>query len=65
VRFGRFRFEREGRRGIIEFDDIVRVQVGPMLHDLDQSEADAHLVLPSGFIFRAEGASGPPACART
>ena len=52
VRFGRFRFEREGRRGIIELDDIARVQVGPMLHDLDQSEADAHLVLPSGFIFR-------------
>jgi hypothetical protein len=52
VRFGRVRFEREGRRGIIELDDIARVQVGPMLSDMDQREADAHLVLPSGFIFR-------------
>ncbi len=52
VRFGRLRFEREGRRGIIELDDFARVQLGPMLSDMDQSEADAHLVLPSGFIFR-------------
>jgi hypothetical protein len=29
VRFGRFSFEREGRRGIIELNDIARVQVGP------------------------------------
>jgi hypothetical protein len=52
VRFGRLRFEREGRRGLVELDDVARVQIGPVLSDMDQSEADAHLVLPSGFIFR-------------
>jgi hypothetical protein len=52
VRFGRFRFEREGRHGLVELDDVARVQLGPVLSNMDQSEADAHLVLPSGFIFR-------------
>jgi hypothetical protein len=52
VRFGRFRFEREGRRGLVELNEVARVQIGPVLSDMDQSEADAHLVLPSGFIFR-------------
>jgi hypothetical protein len=52
VRFGRFRYEREGRRGLVELDDIARVWVGPVLSDLDQSEADVHVVLPSGFIYR-------------
>ncbi len=52
VRFGRFRFERQGRRGLVELDDVARVQLGPLLSDMDRSEADAHLVLPFGFIFR-------------
>src|SRR5260370_23215516 len=51
VRFGRFRFEREGRRGLVELDDVARVQLGPVLSNMHQSEADAHLVLPSGSIF--------------
>jgi len=52
VRFGRFRYERDGRRGLVELDDVARVRVGPILGDLDQSEADVHVVLPSGFIYR-------------
>jgi hypothetical protein len=52
VRFGRFRYERQGRRALVELDDVARLQVGPVLGDLDQSEADVHLVLPSGFIYR-------------
>jgi hypothetical protein len=52
VRFGSFRFEREGRRGMVELADVARVQVGPVLSDMDQSEADVHMVTPSGFIFR-------------
>lgn len=47
----RFRFEREGRRGLVELDDVARVQIGPVLSDMDQSEADAHLVLPIRFHF--------------
>ena len=52
MRFGHFHFEREGRRGLVELDDIARVQVGPVLGEMDQSEADVHLVLPSDFIYR-------------
>jgi len=52
VRFGRIRYEREGRRGLVELDDVARVQVGPVLGDLDQSEADVRVVLAAGFIYR-------------
>lgn len=44
--------EREGRRGLVELADIARVQVGPVPGDLDQSEADVHLILNAGFIYR-------------
>jgi hypothetical protein len=46
VRFGRFRYEREGRRALVGLDDVARLQVSPVLGDLDQSEVDVHLVLP-------------------
>jgi len=52
VRFGRFQFEREGKRGQVELDGVVRIQIGPALSDMDQSETDAHLVIPAGFIFQ-------------
>jgi hypothetical protein len=31
---------------------MASTQIGPILSDLDKSEADAHMVLPSGFIFK-------------
>jgi hypothetical protein len=52
VRFGRFRFEREGRHGLVELGDVARVRLGPIKSDMDQSEADVHMVLPGGFIWR-------------
>jgi hypothetical protein len=52
VRFGPFHFEREGRRGTLELGDVARVRIGPVLSDMDQGEADAHMVLPGGFIWR-------------
>src|SRR5260221_6023988 len=52
VRFGRFHFEREGRRGALELGDAARVRLGPVKSDMDQSEADAHMLLPGGFIWR-------------
>lgn len=51
VRFGPFRFEREGRRGELELGDVARVKIVPVLSDMDKSEANAHLVLPAGFIW--------------
>jgi hypothetical protein len=52
VRFGNFRFEREGRRGTLELGEAARIQIGPVLSDMDQGEADARMVLPGGFIWR-------------
>ena len=52
VRFGRFRFERDGRRGTLELGDAARVRLGPIVNDMDKSETDAHMVLPLGLIFR-------------
>ena len=52
VRFGHFRFERDGRRGTLELGDAARVRLGPILNDMDKSETEAHMLLPQGFIFR-------------
>jgi hypothetical protein len=52
VRFGHFRFERDGRRGTLELGDAARVRLGPIVNDMDKSETDAHMVLPQGFIWR-------------
>ena len=52
VRFGHFRFERDGRRGALELGDAARVRIGPVVSDMDKSEADAHMVLPGGLIWR-------------
>lgn len=52
VQFGRFVFERQGRRGRVELGNIARAQIGPILSDMNQAEADAHMVLPTGFIWK-------------
>lgn len=52
VVYGRLSFERNGRRANLRFGDLAEARVGPILNDMDGSEADAHLVLPNGFIFR-------------
>jgi len=52
VVYGPLRFELDGRRARLRFGELAEVQVGPILNDMDGSEADAHLVLPHGFIFR-------------
>ncbi len=52
VVYGRLSFERDGRRANLRFGDLAEARVGPILNDMDGSEADAHLVLPNGFIFR-------------
>src|SRR5258708_18788505 len=49
---GIFAFERDGRRGALELGDAARVRLGPVVSDMDQSEADAHMLLPGGFIWR-------------
>lgn len=52
VEVGSFRFEREGRRGSLELGRLARATLGPVRSDMDQSEADAHMILPQGFIWK-------------
>jgi hypothetical protein len=52
VRYGGFQFERQGRHGTLTLGDIASAQIGPILSDMNNAEADAHMVLPSGFIFK-------------
>jgi hypothetical protein len=52
VVYGPLSFERDGRRANVRFGGLAEAHVGPILNDMDGSEADAHLVLPNGFIFR-------------
>ena len=42
----------DGRRASIGLGDIATVKVGPVISDMDGSEANARLVMPDGFIFK-------------
>jgi hypothetical protein len=48
---GPMSFELEGRRAAIGLGDVATVKVGPVISDMDGSEANARLVMPDGFIF--------------
>lgn len=50
VLFGPVRLEREGKRVEMALADLAQVRVGPIKEDLG-GEANARLVLPTGFIF--------------
>ena len=42
----------DGRRASIGLGDLATVKVGPIISDMDGSEANARLVMPDGFIFK-------------
>lgn len=44
-------FELHGKRGRLEFGRVAEATVGPIVGDMGD-EADARLILPSGFIFQ-------------
>ncbi len=52
VVFGPFHYERSGRRSQVTLGKLAHADIGPILSDMDGSEADAHLVLPGGFIWK-------------
>jgi hypothetical protein len=52
VRFGKFHFERDGRRARLSLGDVADARLGPILSDMDRGEANAHMVLPDGFIWK-------------
>ena len=51
VIIGPVEFSVDGRRASITLDGLATVKVGPIISDMDGSEANARLVLPGGFIF--------------
>jgi hypothetical protein len=52
VRFGPFEFERDGKRGHLRLGEVARAEIGPVHSAMDNAEADAHMLLPSGFIWQ-------------
>jgi hypothetical protein len=52
VVFGPVKFSVNGRRASLGLGDLATVQVGPIISDMDGSEANARLVMPEGFIFK-------------
>jgi hypothetical protein len=51
VMVGPAAFSVDGRRASITLGRLAAVKVGPIISDMDGSEANARLVLPGGFIF--------------
>lgn len=49
--FGPFEFEFGEKQASVRLGDAGRAEVEPIRADMDQSEADVHLVIPGGFIF--------------
>jgi hypothetical protein len=52
VVYGPFQYERNGRRSRLALGKLAHADIGPIRSDMDQSEADAHMVLPGGFIWK-------------
>lgn len=52
VMAGPARIAIDGRRASIELGGLAAVKVGPVISDMDGSEANARLVMPEGFIFK-------------
>jgi hypothetical protein len=52
VMAGPMRFEMNGRRARLDLPALGHVEVGPIISDMDGSEANARLVVPDGFIFK-------------
>ena len=52
VRFGPFDFERDGKRGRLRLGEVAKAEIGPVHSAMDNAEADAHMLLPAGFIWK-------------
>lgn len=52
VVFGPVHFSVNGRRAELRLGKVGEVKVGPIISDMDGSEANLRLVMPDGFIFK-------------
>lgn len=52
VMYGPIEFDGTGAASTIRFGSVALAQFGPIRSDMDGKPANAHLVLPDGFIFK-------------
>lgn len=51
VLVGRIELKRDGKRASVRLGDAAHADLGPILSQMDGSEANVRLVIPGGFIF--------------
>lgn len=52
VVYGPVQISRNGKRVTLQFGSVASADLEPILSDMDNSEADARMLLPSGFIWK-------------
>ncbi len=52
VVYGPIQLERRGKQATLRLGNVARAEIEPIRSDMDNSVADAHMVLPSGFIWK-------------
>ncbi|NIP32076.1 MAG: DUF1326 domain-containing protein, partial [Candidatus Dadabacteria bacterium] len=52
VVYGPFLLSRDGKNVNLKLGDIASADIEPILSDMDNSEANARMVLPEGFIWK-------------
>lgn len=52
VVYGPFQITRDGKRATLRLGDIASVDIEPVISDMDNSEANARMILPDGFIWK-------------
>lgn len=50
--YGPIPLERRGKEATLRLGNVARAEIEPIRSDMDNSVADAHLVLPNGFIWK-------------
>ena len=62
VVYGPFLLSRDGKNVKLKLGDIARADIEPILSDMDNSEANARMVLPEGFIWKESEIVNTKAC---
>jgi hypothetical protein len=62
VVYGPFLLSRDGKKVKLKLGDIARADIEPILSDMDNSEANARMVLPEGFIWKDSEIVNTKAC---
>lgn len=52
VAYGPVQLERDGKRVRMRFGELAQADIGPIISQMDGSEADVRMLMPSGFIWQ-------------